>query len=128
MANRLKMALVHSILALRARGWSYRRIARELGVHRETVARHVKLAAMQEESTALPAGKASGPPESPLGPAEAKPANARSGAEVVATTGVGPSSQCAAFRAVILQMLELGLSARRVYQDLKTEHGFEGSY
>lgn len=40
-ANRLKMATVHSILTLRSRGWSYRRIARELGVHRETVKRYV---------------------------------------------------------------------------------------
>ena len=39
MANRLKMAKVHSIQTLHARGWSQRRIARELGVHRETVAR-----------------------------------------------------------------------------------------
>lgn len=31
MANQLKMAEVHSILTLRTRGWSFRRIARELG-------------------------------------------------------------------------------------------------
>ena len=37
MANRLKMAKVHSIQVLHARRWSQRRIARELGVHRETV-------------------------------------------------------------------------------------------
>jgi transposase len=41
MANRLKMAKVHSIQTLHARGWSQRRIARALGVHRETVARYV---------------------------------------------------------------------------------------
>ena len=45
MANRLKAATVHSILTLRQRGWSYRRIARELGIHRETVARYVRLTA-----------------------------------------------------------------------------------
>ena len=43
MANRLKMARVQTILTLRSRGWSFRRIARELGVHRETAARYVGL-------------------------------------------------------------------------------------
>lgn len=32
MANRLEMAKVHSIQTLHARGWSQRRIARELGI------------------------------------------------------------------------------------------------
>jgi hypothetical protein len=41
MANRLKMAKVNSVLRLHAQGWSYRRIAAELGIHRETVARYV---------------------------------------------------------------------------------------
>ena len=45
MANRLKMAQQQAVIALAQRGWSYRRIARELGVHRETVARYVHLAA-----------------------------------------------------------------------------------
>ena len=43
MANRLKMARVQSILSLRAQGWSRRRIARELGIDRETVSRYVEL-------------------------------------------------------------------------------------
>ena len=43
MVNELEMADVQAIIALHGRGWSDRRIARELGVHRETVARHVAL-------------------------------------------------------------------------------------
>jgi IS30 family transposase len=43
MANQLKMAMVHAIITLLERGWSYRRIARELGLHRETVARRGSL-------------------------------------------------------------------------------------
>ena len=39
MANQLKMAVVHAILTLARLGWSRRRIARELGIDRETVAR-----------------------------------------------------------------------------------------
>ena len=40
MANQLKMATVNAIRTLRERGWSQRRIARTLGVHRETVGRY----------------------------------------------------------------------------------------
>ncbi len=41
MANRLKMAIHDAILQLHALHWSQRRIARELGVDRATVARHL---------------------------------------------------------------------------------------
>ncbi len=46
MANHLRMARVHVIQALGQRGWSFRRIARELGVHRDTAARYLRLAKM----------------------------------------------------------------------------------
>jgi len=39
MANELKMAKVNIILTLHEQGWSFRRIARELGIRRETVSR-----------------------------------------------------------------------------------------
>ena len=56
MANVLKMAKVHSIQVLHARGWSQRRIARELGIHRETVARYVQLAeGLEHPDTPTPA-------------------------------------------------------------------------
>ena len=42
MANGLKMAVIHAIEELLKRGWSHRRIARELGIHRETVARYAQ--------------------------------------------------------------------------------------
>jgi IS30 family transposase len=42
MANLLKMAISETIRTLHRRGWSQRRIAAELGVHRETVARHLQ--------------------------------------------------------------------------------------
>ena len=42
MANRIKVAIASSIIVLRQQGWSFRRIARTLGIHRETVARYVR--------------------------------------------------------------------------------------
>jgi IS30 family transposase len=42
MANRKSMAVKNSILTLWNRGWSQRRIARELCIHRETVGRYVR--------------------------------------------------------------------------------------
>ena len=44
MANCLKMATIQAILTLKKRGWSNRRIGRELGVRRETVSRYIRLA------------------------------------------------------------------------------------
>jgi predicted transcriptional regulator len=42
MANLLKMAISETIRTLHRRGWSQRRIANELGINRETVARHLR--------------------------------------------------------------------------------------
>ena len=52
MANDLKMDKVSSILTLHKAGWSDRQIARELGIHRETVGRHLRLAAALGNSPA----------------------------------------------------------------------------
>ena len=43
--NQLKVSTQQLIIALVQRGWSQRRISRELELDRETVARYVKLAA-----------------------------------------------------------------------------------
>jgi IS30 family transposase len=43
MANVLDMADQIAITALWKRGWSQRRIARETGIHRETVGRYIRL-------------------------------------------------------------------------------------
>ncbi|MCA8973001.1 MAG: helix-turn-helix domain-containing protein, partial [Planctomycetes bacterium] len=45
MANELKMGKINALLQLAEQGWSHRRIARELGVDRRAVARHLRLAA-----------------------------------------------------------------------------------
>jgi transposase len=73
MANRLKMAMVQTVIRLAEQGWSYRRIARELGIHRETVARLVA------ESK-----PAKAPPGCDGGDAESKPAKAPPGSDGLA--------------------------------------------
>jgi len=67
MSNRLKMATIQSILSLHEKHWSYRRIARALGIHRETVSRYVRLAA--QAASPAPAGGLA------AGEGEAKPAD-----------------------------------------------------
>jgi transposase len=70
------MALIDTIRTLHARGWPARRIARELGIHRETVARYLQAGQEAAKPANAPAG--SDAPE-----AEAKPANAPAGSEAV---------------------------------------------
>ena len=108
MANRLKMATINAIQCLLERGWSRRRIARELGVDRETVARYAR---SERRGESKPAISTAGPsPAGGLRPAGGRP------------------SSCERYRPVIVSKLEAGLTAQRIWQDLAGEHGFEGSY
>ena len=54
MANQLKMALIDTIQRLRQQQWSQRRIAKELQIDRETVARY--LAQLEAPKPATPEG------------------------------------------------------------------------
>jgi transposase len=150
MSNRLKMAEQQAILGLARLGWSYRRIAKELGVDRDTVSRHVKAAAEAEPANAegKPAAcgdelPVAGNDPSGAGPAESNAAivmtgsdassgsNAAisiTGCEGLASASPGRRSRCEPWRAVILQGLEQGLTAKRIWQDLKTDRGFAGDY
>jgi transposase len=114
MANQLKMAVANAIITLHQRGWSNRRIARELGIDRETIKRHLELS----RNGSKPATNA--PPGSAV--AEVGENRDQSGQPS------GPDSQCAPYRAVIKEKLQQELSAQRIYQDLVVEHGFTGSY
>ena len=53
MANVLQVAVIETILTLSRRGCSLRRIARELNVDRETVARHVHREAQADSNPAI---------------------------------------------------------------------------
>ena len=74
MSNRVKMAIIEAILRLHERRWTGRRIALELGIDRETVARHLALAGESKPAKA-PLGSAgedaqAKPAKAPLGNSE----------------------------------------------------------
>ncbi len=127
--NELKMSLQHSILTLWSHGWSFRRIARELQLRRETVSKYVR----RDQ-----ASKAAKVPPGSEGVTEPKPAKLPAGspgaelapepAKVPAGLAVRSRSQCEPWRDFIEQGLQVGLSAQRLYQDLVGEHQFAGSY
>ena len=133
--NRLKMDIQITINTLSRSGWSQRRIARELGIDRETVARYRKLARQAEapKPAIPPAGSESvqeaNPAISPTG-SEAAISPAGDSKPAISPTGSKPGrvSHCEPFTAVIQGGLDRGLSAQRIYQDLVAEQQFGGSY
>jgi transposase len=114
--NQLNVSLQHSIPTLAAQGWSARKIARELGIDRETAGRYLRLRVVQ------PVSKPAIPPTGSLEAEDSKPAI------VPAGSVAGRTSQCAPLAAVVEQGLLAGLSAQRIYQDLVSGHAFGGSY
>jgi transposase len=130
MTNFLKVSAQETIYSLTDRGWSRRRIARELGVDRETVGRYLRLRANPAIST---------PGSDTKGALESNPAISTSGSDTsgalesnpaISTSGrgAGRKSQCEPLTETISAKIEAGLSAQRVYQDLVTENGFTDSY
>jgi transposase len=125
MANQLAMDKVLAIQGLAARGFSERRIANTLGISRKAVRRH--LGRCDPKDTKAPTG------EAPTGSTTPKDTKAPTGsADDSAAPQPAPSggsrSLCHAFQVIILEKLELGLTAQRIYQDLCDEHGFAGKY
>ena len=133
MANRLKAAKVLSIQTLHERGWSQRRIARELGISRGAVLRHLqKLADSTTRAKAAENSNSTTCEKAPTGSAEpTENSNSTTSAADCAkapTGSDGSKSLCQPLREVIIGKLNQGLAAQRIYQDLCNEHGFEGKY
>lgn len=112
MANELRMDERQAIKVLALRGYSHRRIARELGLHRLTVRRYA--VADSKCTTQVPTGT-HGPPGD-------------SKCTIVPTGIAGRRSHSLAYKAIIEELLDKGFDGMRIYQDLVCEHGFEGSY
>lgn len=146
MTNRLKMAMIHSIQLLHSMHWSQRRIARELGIDRETVRKYLACG-LDEAKPAIsppgsleskpatlagvpaPAGEGIGPDGCAENGDDSKPAISPPGSdEAESASPAGRQSECERFREVILEMLDRDLSAQRIYQDLVAEHGFKAGY
>jgi transposase len=138
MSNRLKVAMIDVILSLHRKGWSQRRIAAELEINRETVARYLKLARAAPKPAIAPSGSDS--PERASKPAIAPPGSDSleigPNADVPPLASVsgdgsrarGRPSDCEPWRDIIQSKCNQGLSAQRIYQDLTSEHSFGGSY
>jgi len=102
MGNYLKMADRQRIVALIELGWSYRRIQRETGIHRNTVARYDPR--RKPKPANVPAGSISKPARVPTG------------------------SAAGLYQDHIEKALAQGLTAQRIWQDLREEYGFGYGY
>jgi len=125
MANQIDMVASENILRLHGQGVSNRRIARLLQLDRGTVARCIRLRA-DPKAAGVPAGIGDGGESKPAGvPAgigdggESKPARVPAGIS---------ASRCAPYHDQIVRGVEAGLTAQRIFQDLRGDHGFGGAY
>jgi hypothetical protein len=135
MANYLKMAEINAIKALKERGWSYRHISRELGIHLDTARKYGQQDSKQV--TKAPIGSDSdlnAATNAPLGsepiskPASNAPLGSKAGTDPPPNRPSGTTSRCEPYRSIITGKNDLGLKAQRIYQDLVTEHGYTDSY
>jgi len=104
MGNYLEMAEKQRILALLELGWSHRRIQLETGIDRKTVARYDPR--RQPKSAKVSTGPT---------------ANA-------ARVSTGSQSACEPYRHIIETAVEKGLSAQRIWQDLRDDYRFSYGY
>lgn len=135
--NQLKVIQQETIVRLNNRGWSARRIARELGYDRDTISKYVRREAAKP-ATPTPGSGEQSEAEKPPGATDvaANPATLIPGKsadpEVALTPALAAAranvSLCEGWQREIEVGLEQGLSAKRIHQDLVREHGFAGGY
>jgi len=135
MANKLTVQEQEAIRNLTKLGWGIRRIARQLKVSRNTVRNYVRtleppdagpIAEQILKSASLPApgvGVQTDPLSTP----------GSSGVKIqtdpLSTAGkTGRASLCFVHAELILKKVDAGLTAQRIYQDLRLENAFAGSY
>lgn len=134
MANKLKVQEQEAIANLSRLGWGIRRIARELGLSRNTVRGYIRslrpssgvIAGEMLQAPALSRADA-GPETDPLSTLGSTAAGNQT--DPLSTAGTtGRKSLCADHAELILAKFEAGLTAQRIYQDLRVEISFPGSY
>src|SRR5712691_2598598 len=111
MGNYLQMSTQQQVKALLDLGWTHRRIAREVGVHRETVGRYAR------EAVPKPANLIAGSPEAGGQEIQNRP-----------NPIAGPQSLAAPYQESIQAGVDKGLSAQRIWQDLVDVHGYGHGY
>lgn len=138
MSNVLKVNHQEAIRSLHEQGWSQRRIARELRLHRRTVGRYIDASKCTSNSITGSGDEAH--PKCTTNPITGSEGATPSKCTSNSTTGSdsgppgslacqsGPKSLCEGFAAAIDTKVEAGLSAQRIYQDLVGESTFKGSY
>jgi transposase len=127
MANQLKVEQQQALLHLKRLGWGIRRIARELGVSRNTVRAYLR-GLDPETDPPLTAGSTGQNQQSSPALSLKDPGQSQQ-TDPPPTAGIsGPKSQCAVHAVLILEKVKLGLSAQRIHQDLKIEVSFAASY
>jgi transposase len=139
MANRVRVEMRNAIVGLWRLGKGKRAIARDLGVNRRTVRRCIDQARAVESFPNLTAG--SDPPcAAEFGISESAPnltagSDCSSEAEFETSESApppaqrsGPPSKARPYHSVIVEKLERDLDAQRIWQDLRDDHGFAGSY
>jgi len=129
MANQLAVDKSFAMNNLRSAGYSKRRIAQTLGVSRGAVRRHLQ--ALNPNSTTVPTGSNAPPETGSLGSNNTK-ALTGSGDQSAVPLKVDQhgtsNSQCESFRDIIIAKCDIGLTAKRIHQDLVADHSFEGKY
>jgi transposase len=147
-SNVLNEETKQQVIALGRLGWSLRRIEKETGIRRETIAGYLKTADIavrpprgwgkrpaQPDSkpangvtTDFGGAKPADPMTAGLDP-DSKPAN-----EVIPDSSSNPStknttaSASEPYRELIEQALSRGRNAKGIWQDLVDDHGFSGGY
>ena len=120
MSNVLTVENKQQVIALGRLGWSLRRIEKETGIRRETIARYLKAVRINIRSPGL------------WGRENPKPA-----IEVIPDSGAdrppsAPRSTTASasepYRELIERELAKGRNAKGIWQDLVDDHGFAGGY
>ena len=127
MSNVLKVSYQEAIRSLHEKGWSQRRIARELGINARTVRGYVLRESKCSTISTLGSSEESDSKCTSISTPGSESVVGREPTVWIAER-LGRKSTCEPYEAAIDLKMEAGLSAQRIYQDLVEEKGFSGSY
>jgi len=125
MANILAVARQHAIIVLAQMGRSQRQIAAQLGIDRSTVKRYID----RERADGSGTQAADPKPTIPITGSDYASADSEPAKPAISIAGsAGRQSKCRPHEEAIKSAVARGLTAQRIWQELRADHGFEGSY